>query len=325
MFFLQFTPPPPPFTERVEVRQVVLQVRVLARDGSPILGLDKENFRVLVDGQEVQLASAEWVSTGPGDAATIEHPRPRPRLLAILVQRDLQPARARGLMAFKSYAAQLVESLPTSDWVALILQDSRLHLVQDFTRQHGRVAQLLRHELFRAPPTEGADSDAPRLQPFLPEDQLRRVATREQGLLLVAQALSRLGGDKTLLLLGWGLGRLSYPSVYLPAEYGQAARLLADAQVQVLALDITQADWHTLELGLVQAAEDTGGIYAKTHVFPQQAVRRVLGALAGYYELSFPRPPLPEGVHRVEVRLVGARGLVLCRPTFADETNPALP
>ncbi len=324
MFFLQLTPPPPPFTERVEVRQVVLQVRVLARDGSPILGLGKENFRVLVDEQEVQPASAEWVSTGLGDAA-VEHPLPRPRLLAILVQRDLQPARARGLMAFKNYAAQLVEALPASDWVALMLQDSRLHLVQDFTRQHGKVAQLLRHELFRAPPAEGADPDAPRLQPFLPEDQLRLVATREQGLLLVAQALSRLGGDKTLLLLGWGLGRLSYPSVYLPAEYGLATRLLAGAQVQVLALDITQADWHTLELGLVQAAEDTGGIYAKTHLFPQQAVRRVLGALAGYYELSFPRPPLPEGVHRVEVRLVGARGLVLCRPTFADETNPALP
>lgn len=323
MFFLQLTPTPVPFTERVEVRHVVLQVRVLARDGNPILGLEKENFRVLVEGQEVPLASAEWVSTEPKQAAG-EGP-PRPRLLVILVQRDLQPARARGLMAFKSYAAQLVEALPASDWVALLLQDSRLHLAQDFTRQHGKVAQLLRHELFRAPPPAGADADAPRLQPFLPEDQLRRVATREQGLLLVAQALSRLGGDKTLLLLGWGLGRLSYPGVYLPTEYGHAARLLADAQVQVLALDITQADWHTLELGLVRAAEDTGGMYAKTHLFPQQAVRRVLGALAGYYELSFPRPPLPEGVHRVEVQLVGARGLVLCRPTFADEASPALP
>jgi hypothetical protein len=66
-------------------------------------------------------------------------------------------------------------------------------------------------------------------------------------------------------------------------------------------------------------------LYAKTHLFPQQALKRILGALAGYYELSFRRPPLPEGLHRLEVKLVDAKGLVLCPPSFQDPPRREVP
>jgi len=310
----------PPFREAVEVRQVVLQVRVLSRDGSPVTGLGKENFRVRVDGQEVALAAAEWVGE-EGRPAQHRKTQGEPKWVVVLVQRDLQPARARGLIAFKSYAARAVEALPPQDRVALVVQDFRLHLYADFTQDHGRVSELLRTGLFRSPPPLAPGP----LQALVGEKALREAATREQGLLLLARALASLPGEKTLLLLGWGLGRLSYPSFSLPREYWEAERLLADARVAVFSLDITQADWHTLELGLVQVAEDTGGLYAKTHLFPERALHRLLGALAGFYELAFPRPSLPEGVHTVEVELVGAEGTVLCRKSFADPPPPALP
>lgn len=314
----------PPFAEQVEVRQVVVRLRVLQPDGAPLLGLSLANFRLLVDGQEVPLDSAEWVDAQPAasPAPTPGANLPRQRLVLVLVQRDLQPARARGLMAFASTAAKLVRLLPAQDLVALAFEDSRLHLVQDFTRDHERVASLLQKQVFRSPPFSPADPGAPALQPRLPEEQQRAAATREKGLLLLAQALAGLPGEKVLLLLGWGLGRFSYPSFFLPADYLLALYRLQTAQVQLFSLDITQADWHTLELGLAHAAQETGGLYAKTHLFPQQALKRILGALAGYYELSFRRPPLPEGLHRLEVQLVGAKGLVLCPPSFQDPPFP---
>ncbi|MFN3414515.1 MAG: hypothetical protein ACK42L_10705, partial [Thermoanaerobaculum sp.] len=88
---------------------------------------------------------------------------------------------------------------------------------------------------------------------------------------------------------------------------------------------ITDADWHSLEIGLIHVAEDTGGLYAKTHLFPAQAQKKLLGALQGYYEVSFPRPDVQPGVHHVEVQLRGARGTVFCRRTFADAPDLQLP
>lgn len=315
---------PPQFTEKVEVRQVVLQVRVLAADGQPVLGLTERNFRVLADGQEVPHISARFVDTTLKERPAGAAAAPPGRLIAILVQRDLQRARVSGLLAYKGWAARLVENLPPEDRVALLVQDSRLHLYSDWTTDHRRVAELLRTQLFRPPPRPIPGTESPTLGELLPESVQREASTHEKGLLAVARALSRLPGDRTLVVLGWGLGRFSYPGFYLPGEYFQAVRLLEDAHVQVFSLDITDADSHTLELGLIQVAEDTGGLYAKTHLFPEQVTRRLLGALAGYYELTFPRPPLPEGVHQVEVELVGTEGTVLCRRTFAD-SPPGLP
>lgn len=310
----------PPFVEKVEVRQVVLQVRVLARNGDPVLGLLQQNFRVLVDGQEVSLSSAAWVDAQSQARQTppellAEHQK---RLVVLLVQRDLQPARARGLIAFKNYLARLVQTLPPQDRVALLFHDSRLHLIQDFTRHRQQVAQLLTQQIFRAPPQGPADRDAPQLTTLLTQEQQSSASTIEQALWVLAQALSFLPEEKILLLVGWGVGRLSYPSFFLPDDYFKALRLLEDNHVPVFSLDITQADWHTLELGLTQVAERTGGFYAKTHLFPEEAFHRMLGSLRGYYELSFPRPPLPQGVHQVEVKLVGVDGMVLCRRSFAD-------
>lgn len=314
----------PPFVEKVQVRQVVLQVRVLARNGDPVLGLSQQNFRVFVDGGEVPLTSAEWVDAQSQPPSTLPQPT-QGRFLVLLVQRDLQPARARGLIAFKGYLVRLIQALPPQDRVALLFHDSRLHLIQDFTSHRQRVVQLLAKQIFRAPPQGHGDRDSPQLAALLSQERQSSASTIEQALLLLAQALRRLPGEKLLLLVGFGVGRLSYPSFFLPDDYFRAVRLLQDNRVPVFSLDITQADWHTLELGLIQVAEGTGGFYAKTHLFPEQAFRRILGSLRGYYEISFPRPPLPQGVHQVEVQLLGVDGLVLCRKSFADSPLEGVP
>jgi hypothetical protein len=80
----------------------------------------------------------------------------------------------------------------------------------------------------------------------------------------------------------------------------------------VFALDVTIADYHSLEVGLMQVAEDTGGFYAKTHIFPDAALRRMERALSGYYVLAFERPEGRSGMFRLDVGLAkGKKGEVL--------------
>jgi hypothetical protein len=93
------------------------------------------------------------------------------------------------------------------------------------------------------------------------------------------------------------------------------ARPLVDER---LALDVTEADAHTLELGLQQVAEDTGGFYERAYTSPIGAVDRIANAIAGYYVLSFDKPPGPAGAHKVDVSLVGRKGTVLARNGYVD-------
>ena len=103
-------------------------------------------------------------------------------------------------------------------------------------------------------------------------------------------------GPKTVLLLGWGLGHLTPTgAVVEDADYQPARRALARAHATVFVLDVTDADSHSLEVGLQQVADDTGGTYSKTHEFPGLALDLLERALVGHYVLTFARPDLPDG------------------------------
>ena len=90
-----------------------------------------------------------------------------------------------------------------------------------------------------------------------------------------------------------------------------AREALQRARVSVFCLDVTDADYHSLEAGLRIVAADTGGLYQQTHVFSEIAVDRVLAALEGQYVLFVEGPALKPGTHRLEVRLRGREGVVL--------------
>jgi hypothetical protein len=141
-------------------------------------------------------------------------------------------------------------------------------------------------------------------------------------LLVIGRALDGLPGAKGMVLLGHGFGRIvggggpGWPLVGFDPEYSEARRLLARARTTVYCLDLTRADAHTLETGLVAVAEDTGGFYVRTHQFPGQAMSRLAQALGGHYEVSFEKPDLPRGEHVIRVELVGRKGVVLARRSY---------
>jgi VWFA-related protein len=315
------------FREKVDVERVVIDARAVDGRGRPILGLAATNFQVKVDGKPVTLESATWVTGTPpdellpgaegdaaGDAATagdvVVGGVPRGRLIVMFFQRDFDPSRVTGLMAMQHKAVKFLETLGPEDRVAVLTFDYHLKLWQDFTGDHERLRRVIQRSLFFGKFPSGQSADPPSLAENFDFDAARRAAEPETALLVMARALQPLRGPKSLVFLGWAVGDYG--------DYGPARQALLDARVTVFTLDVTDADYHTLEAGLEQVAADTGGFYAKTHLFPGLAMARLKGALAGHYLLVFEKPGYKRGPHRVEVKLQGIKGDVLAKNSYVD-------
>lgn len=316
--------PPPRFKDTVTVERLVVDVRVVDATGQPVLGLGPEDFKVKVEGKPVAVESALWVGTSaeedPGIVVTPEGTPPpppagsdfpEPRLVVFLLQKDLERSRIVGLLQMVKKAEGLLASLGPDDRVAALLFDTHLRALQDFTDDRVRMRRVLRDGLLHSQMAV-QDSDEPSLLAHLDRWAAKRAASPERALHVIGEALQALPGPKTLIFLGWGLGRFGRGGVTMTPDYDPARHALQKARCSVFALDVTDADYHSLEVGLIQVAEDTGGFYAKTHIFPDAALKRMERALSGYYVLSFERPEGKPGLRRLEVDLIkGRKGQVL--------------
>ncbi len=132
---------------------------------------------------------------------------------------------------------------------------------------------------------------------------------------MTAAALSALPGEKVLVFLAWGLGDFSPMGTKMTPAFAPAVRALTAARATVFVLDVTEADSHSLEVGLRGIADATGGTYDKTNLFPSLAMRQLARTISGYYVLSLDAAALPESGGSVDVELRGRRGTVLLRPT----------
>jgi VWFA-related protein len=319
------------FRDKVEVERVVIDARALDHRGRPILGLTAADFRVKVDGKPVALESATWVAAAPdqpvapvegGDAGAtgdvVVGGLPPGRLIVFFFQKDFDSSRLPGLLRMQHKAVKFLESMGPEDRVAVLSFDTHLKLWQDFTADHAKLRRAIRQSVFFGKVSAGQSVDEPSLAANLDFEAARRAASPETALLVTARALRPLSGSKSLVFFGWGMGTLSGPLVFLDRDYGPARQALLDARTTVFTLDVTDADYHTLEVGLEQVAADTGGFYAKTHASAALAMARLEGALAGHYLLVFEKPPYRRGPHRVEVKLSGIKGSVLAKDSYAD-------
>jgi VWFA-related protein len=324
----------PPVLEKVEVSRVVLDARVVDGNGRPIPNLRPTDFRLQVDGRTAQLESAVWLPQGPTSATAVAgsvssaaaHSSPaRPRLVAepgrllvLLFQKDFDRSRLSGLVHATRQADALLRALEPRDRVAVLVFDSHLRLHLDFTADRVELRRAITHSvLFRwpDPPTAGPE---PSIARHLDPQEAVRAASPEEALLALGRALRPIPGAKSLLLFGWGLGRLN-GGVFEMGPYYEAARVaLERARTSVFCLDITDADWHSLEAGLKEVASDTGGVYVKMHEHPAVALARVAGLIAGHYVLTFERPDGPRGPHRVRLSLANRHGSILTRSGYVD-------
>ncbi|MGE5235187.1 MAG: VWA domain-containing protein [Acidobacteriota bacterium] len=317
------------FAGEIEVSRVLLDARVLTRRGQPVLGLQPGDFTVRIDNTLVPVESVAWVSgepapaevPGPAQGATGDAPAGVPgRLVVLFFQCDFQHARLTGLFRIAPKARELVASLRPQDRVAVLSFDSHLKLQLDFTNDRAALARILTPTALLRDPPLPPPGPFPSLARGFDTAAARRAASPEAGLLVTARALEQLPGPKTVVLFGWGLGHMAgRAGVRADASYGPARRALTHARVAVFSLDITDADYHTLEVGLERVAEDTGGFYVKTHLFPDTAIARMEGALSGYYVLTIQKPSAPHGLHAVAVGLTHEHGAqVLAKNSFQD-------
>jgi hypothetical protein len=118
-----------------------------------------------------------------------------------------------------------------------------------------------------------------------------------------------------VIFLGWGLGRYGSTGVRMTPDYKPAVKALSAARASVFVLDVTSADYHSLEVGLQGVAEDTGGVYFSTFRLPGLATKSLARTISGYYVLTLDRSSLDETEGRVRIDLRGKSGTVLARPT----------
>jgi VWFA-related protein len=308
----------------VETARVVLEVRVTDTGGRPLPGLAPADFRLEVDGRSASVESAVWVAEAPHVArlpASTDSPSPdlaSGRLVVLLFQKDFEGSRLRGLLRAIGQAKEVLAPLSPRDRVAVLTFDSHLRLHLDFTADLGAVSRVLDESVLLRWPGPIAPSPPPSLAAHLDREEARAAASPEQALLALGRALLPIPGPKTVLLFGYGLGQLSGGTVVLHHDYDAARAALDRARAAVFCLDVTEAAWHSLEVGLQQVAEDTGGQYFKVHENAGAALARVAAALAGHYVVAFERPPGPPGEHRVRLTLARRRGTVLTRTRYVD-------
>lgn len=315
--------------ENVDVTRRALDVHVCDREGNAIPGLTIDDFRLFVDGLEVRLESVEWVGgtarypegLAPDQAAEKGLPPTLPgRLIVFLFQIDfgLQRARTSGLMSMTPKARALLDTFTDDDRVAVATYDSHLKLQHDFTADRAVLKELLKPTVLTHAPARIPPGPFPSLAASFDYAAARDAATPERGLLVLADSLRALPGPKSLVFFGWGLGHFRVTHVAMDRDYPAARRALAQSRTTVYALDITDADYHTLEVGLEQVATDTGGFYVKTHLFPDLAMHALRERLAGHYTLVFARPRGPHGLHGIQVELARRAGTVEVQRTYED-------
>jgi VWFA-related protein len=308
-------PTPAAFGGEVEVRRIVTEVRVVGPDGEPVLGLGAEDFEVEVAGIGAEVESISWVpaSAGAAEAAagalaggTSAPTEPEGRLIVVLFQIDpaFHSSRTSGLLRMTPKAAEFVAGLGPADRVAVLVFRSHLQLRADFTDDHRAVAEMLTPtrilEGRRVPP----GPDGPSLAAHLDVGEARDAASMAAALELIGTALQPIPGPKSLVLFGYALGRMTAGAwITIDDGYRRAMEALTTARTSVFALDITDADYHSLERGLRTVSDDTGGIYVKTHEFPRLAMAKLGRVISSYYELSIIPPPGLGDEYTIEIRV----------------------
>ena len=324
---------PGSYREQARVDRVVVDAFATDSNGDPIPGLGPEDFRVRVDGLLVPLESAEWIPADVPEAVPLppaessSEPPSQPqfapgRLLIFFFQTDMsESSRLTGAMRMAAQAKRLVASLLSTDRVAVLSFDSHLKLRQDFTNDRERIGAAIDQAIRAGTPPPARPGPPPSLARNFDFPSARKAVTPEKALALISLAAAPIAGGKSLLFFGWGLGTIggmSGPNPRDQRDFQAALPALATARINIFTLDVTDADYHSLEGSLMQIADLTGGTYQKTHIFPNAAMDRVRRAIAGRYVLVFRKPDGPRGNHTIEVELVRRKGRVRAREYYPD-------
>jgi VWFA-related protein len=341
-----------PVHEDVTVSQVEITLHVTDKQGRVVPDLKTQDFQLFVDGQPVPIEAVEWVGSisaaVPSRSATIERldkpaetaavapaetsAVPSGRLFVMVFQSHIEGQKDEGLMRMKRQALSFLDTLGPDDQLALLVFGSRLWLSQDFTADRA----VLRKAIHAAPRKEEiervATPAAISIGSHLSHEEERQATSMEKGLTAIGRALRPLPGSKAILFFGYAVGRWNALSEtasnagmghFVSTRDLEAAQgALAAAQSPVFSLDISSGA-HQLGAGLKQLSFETGGFYMRTETFPDWAMGVVREAVKGHYTLTFNKPKLTPGPHRIRIdKMRGAEPWMLLYRQEYDDSQP---
>jgi VWFA-related protein len=308
----------PAFEETVRVERALVEVRVLDRDGKPVRGLGARDFRLEVEGERTPVLSVDWFEGyGAVDDAPLTAPQeegsfdsPASRYTVLLVQRDLDPSRIVQLMRLGPYVLEMIDDLAPSDRMAILVHEGGLQLLADFTDDRAALRRVAEEAIIRrVPRPEVPSSGEVSLRERIGGGGLEGAVHVETALLRLGEALRGLPGSKTIFFFAWGMGVFTGAGVLERPDQGFAVDSLRAANATLFTIDLTNADFHSLEAPLIRATRETGGLYVRGHVRPEIALRRLRDAAAGTYVLAY-EPPAGVGREpKVRVRVPGCEVL----------------
>jgi VWFA-related protein len=298
----------PRFEETVVVERIILDAYVTDYSGNPVEGLTPEDFEVRLGGALAAIEAVDWIPTErrivDGETRDVVITR-EGRLIVVFIQTDFarNPARVTGQMQSIPHAMEFLDLLSPSDLVAVVSFDSHLKVRCDFTNDRETLERAIKESLRIDRPEAVPATGRVSLLKHLDLEAAKAAANSERALWLLGDALGEIHGPKTLVMLGWGLGIYTGGAVSMRWEYELARAALVRARTTVFSLDITKADFHSLELGLQKVASDTGGFYSRMYDSPVVAFDRLQKTLSGRYEIVLKRPEIRPGRHPVDVRV----------------------
>ena len=322
------------YQERITVERILVDARVTDSHGNPITGLKPADFRVRVDGKSAVVESVDWIpetaaerelaelDKPPAEVNTsMNVPAPRGRLFIFFFQTDFarNPSRVIGQMDIVQRIDAFLDFLESDDRVAVLSFDSHLKFRLDFTDKKSEIAAAMHDAILTNEPNTPHIVPMPSLRSHLDPKVMKDARDSSEALLIIGNALRPIPGPKSLILFGWGLGTLSGGRVWMERSYPAARQALEGARVSVFSLDFTQADAHSLSVGLGKVSDDTGGFYASTFRFPAIAIERLQRTLVGHYELEVRKPDTKiRGLHSIEVDVDRRGAEVMARSTYVD-------
>jgi len=310
------------FGEEITVSLISMTVRAVDGQGRPITGLGPEDFRVRVGKKEVPVVGVDWYSAGEAAPApdapadSIVEAQPAGKLVIFWVQADFHPTRVRGQLRLWPYIDEFIKTLHPADRMAVISFDSHLHLRQDFTQDLETIHAAIHRGMLFGDSEPGAGSGEVSLAGTFDFQAAAGAASPERALEVTADAFAQLPGEKVIVYLGWGLGRFGSFGVQMTPAFFPAVRALRRANIPVFVLDVTSADYHSLEAGLEIVAHATGGTYQKTHVLTGLATTFLAQAISGHYVVTIDPATVPSkgGEVTVELRKRRKGASVITRP-----------
>ena len=300
------------FSEELYVTEVLLDVLVTDKSGQVIIGLGEDDFVVEEDGEPVEVTGVTFYSSrqllGSKDALerygmTVDEVAEDRYFIIFFQQQRRASGEVPGLMARQKEAARDLESwiatdLQAHDLVAVVTYETRLEVVQDFTRNIAALQDAVR----RASDGQGGDQNWPSRQPALEKgpslsrglptgkDLRKKTGDIYKGLQLLAQAAGPIRGRKNLIFIGRGIGETNSFGVWQPDTryYRPTIETLNNNNVAVYPLDLMPLGTrHTLENSLSALATDSGGTFTRQFTSFTTPLRQITKENGGYYLLSY--------------------------------------